>query len=229
MGLYADLWGTVKAAFQIGIGGVKLKNAAANLEVKAADGTTDAAITVSKVNISGDVLDINSDAAGAAADWKYTVQRPAAGMTQAVTLTLPPTDGSPGQVLQTDGSGVLTFEDASSTASSAKFDTTSLAFGSSSPVTMFTLPANAIVHAVQVIIDTPFNGTAPTMSVGVAGTTSKFMGTGDVNLKGTAKDVYTVHPGEPADGSPENLILTYAADGSAAGAARVLVTYSVPA
>jgi hypothetical protein len=150
-------------------------------------------------------------------------------MTASVVYTFPTSDGSPNQVLQTDGSGVLTWADASSTASSIKCDTTSLAFGSSSPVAMFTRPANAIIHWIDVIIDTAFNGTAPTMSVGVAGTTSKYLGTGDVNLKGTAKDVYTVHPGEVTSGSPEDLICTYAADGSAAGAARILVYYSVPA
>src|SRR6185503_5420994 len=95
--------------------------------------SADAEVTMSKLNVSGNIVDLNSDAAGSAADWKYTLQRPASGMSAAVTLTLPPTDGSPGQALVTDGSGVLTFEDAASTASSDKVDTTDLAFGDSSP------------------------------------------------------------------------------------------------
>ena len=34
MGLFADIWGTVKSTFQISIGGVKLKNSSGNLEVR---------------------------------------------------------------------------------------------------------------------------------------------------------------------------------------------------
>ena len=228
MGLFADLLGTVKTTFQIGIGGVKLKNNAVTLEVMAVNGTTPAPITASLVNITGESFVLNSDAAEATADWKITFQRPAAGMTASVTYTFPVDNGSPGQVLQTDGDGVLSWASASSTDACVKVDSTSLAFGASSPVAMFTLPANAVVHKVQVVIDTAFDGTAPTMSVGVAGTTSKYMGTGDVNLKGTAEDVYEVTPGKIAVGTTEALILTYAADGSSAGAARVLVFYSIP-
>jgi hypothetical protein len=115
MGLFSDLFGTLKDTFQLGLGGVKLKNVSVGLVVKAVDGTTDAPVTASKVNISGDVLDINSDAAGAAADWKYTIQRPAAGMTADVALTLPVDDGSANQVLKTDGSGVLSWASAATT------------------------------------------------------------------------------------------------------------------
>ena len=41
-------------------------------------------------------------------------------------------------------------------------DTTSLAFGTSSPVAMYTAPANAVHTLFQVIIDTAFNGTPNT-------------------------------------------------------------------
>jgi len=226
MGLFTDLWGTVKSTFQIEIGGVKLKNNAANLEVKAADGTTPAGITASKVSITGEVLEINSDAAGAAADWLYTIQRPAAGMTAAVTLTLPPTDGSASQVLQTDGNGVMTWETAAVTSYNIKCDTTTIAFNGGSPITMLTLPANSIVHQVEVIVDTPYNGLAPTLSVGVAGTVSKFMGTTENNLKGTAKDRYMTHPGEAA--GADVMIVTLVPSTADTGSARVLVYHSVP-
>jgi hypothetical protein len=229
MGLFADIWGTVKSTFQISIGGVKLKNNAANLEVMAADGTTPAAITVSLLNITGESFVINSDAAEAAADWKYTIQRPAAGMTASVVLTLPTDDGSAGQVLQTDGSGVLTWASAAATTDLVHVNSTSVAFNTGSPVSLFTLPANAVVHNVEVIIDTPFVNGTPTISVGVAGTVSKYLGTTDVNLKGTAKDRYMTHPGEAAVGGTEALIATLVPDTCDAGAVRVLVYYSTPA
>lgn len=227
-GLFSDLWGTTKAYFKIGGStGVRLKNNAGNLEVRNTGDSADAAVTTSKVNVSGDVIDINSDAASAGADWKYTIRRPTSGMTAAVDITLPPNDGSPGQVLQTDGSGILTWASAGSTASSVKIDTTSLAFGTASPVTMFTTGASDVIEMIEVVVDTPFDGT-PTASVGISGTTSKYAGTGDIDLTAAAGTVFTVHPGQVAGGA-EALIITYAAGGASAGAARFLVHYATPA
>jgi len=80
-----------------------------------------------------------------------------------------------------------------------------------------------------VVIDTPFDGTAPTMSIGVAGTASKYMASTQNNLKGTAADVYGSDPGLTAvSGSPEALIATLAPDSSSEGSVRVIVTYSIP-
>jgi len=226
MGLFADLWGTVKSTFQIGLSGVKLKNNSANLEVMAADGTTPAGITASKVSITGEILEVNSDAAGSGADWKYTIQRPASGMTAAVTLTLPTDDGSASQVLQTDGDGVLSWASAGSTASSVKCDTTTIAYNDSSPISLLTLPASSIVHQVEVVLDTPFDGTSPTLAVGVSGTTSKFMGATDNDLKGTAKDRYVTNPGETA--GADVMIATLAPSTASTGSIRVHVFHSVP-
>jgi len=228
MGFFTDLLGTTKSLFQIEKAGVKLKNNDAALEVKAADGTTDAPVTVSKINVSGDVVDINSDATGAGADWKYTLQRPAAGMAAAVVLTLPPDDGTANQVLGTDGNGVLAWVTAGATSQLMAVDGTVLNFDTASPVTMFTLPINAVVEFVRVIIDTAFNGTAPTLSIGITGTVSKYMATTQVDLKGTAKDIYVVNPGEAALGTTEAIIATYVADASTAGAARIEVGYVIP-
>jgi len=227
-GIFESLLGTMASYFKIGgTSGVRLKNSSGNLLVRNTGDSADAEITASKVSISGEILDINSDAAGSGDDWKYTLQRPTSGMTAAVTLTLPVDDGSPNQVLQTDGSGNTSWATASSTAACTTRDTTSLAFGSSSPVSMFTLPANAVIEKVTTIVDTAFNGTAPTMSVGVSGTASKYVGSSDVDLK--TAGAYVVYNTNTANGSTEALIITYSADSSSAGAGRVIVDYSVPA
>lgn len=227
MGIFADLLGTLRATFKIGgTAGVVLKNSAGNLLVRNTGDSADAAVTTSKLNMSGDALDINSDAAAAGADWKYTLQRPASGMTAAVVLTLPPDDGSPSQVLQTDGSGNLSWVSAGSNANAEKVDTTSLAFGTGSPASMFSTTATDIITKVQVVIDTPFNGT-PSLSVGVTGTTSKYLSSTDVDLTAAAGTVFEVHPGLPA-GGVEALIATYTAGGASAGAARILVTRVTP-
>lgn len=233
MGLFADLIGTTKAFFQIEIGGVKLGNSGGNLTVKTNAGV-DSAITVSKLNVSGDSIDINSDAAGSTTDWKYTIQRPASGMSAAVTLTLPADDGSPNQVLVTDGNGVLSWVNASSTTPLLTCDTTTLNWNSAAEVSMFNLPVGAVVDRVKVIIDTPFDGTTPaTMSVGTTGAgAAKYMASTQVNLAGTAKDVYETNPGETAvGGSPEALVITFAAASGgvpSAGIARVMVFYVIP-
>lgn len=227
MGIFQDLLGTLRATFKIGgTTGVVLKNSSGNLLVRNTGDSADAAVTTSKLNMSGDALDINSDAAAAGADWKYTLQRPASGMTAAVVLTLPPDDGSPSQVLQTDGSGNLTWVSAGSTANAEKMDTTNLAFGTASPLSLFSTAAADILSKVQVVVDTPFNGT-PSLSVGVTGTTSKYLSTTDVDLTAAAGTVFEVHPGLPAAGV-EALIATYTAGGASAGAARILVTRVSP-
>lgn len=227
MGIWKDLIGTTGSFFKLGLSGVRLKNSSGNLVVRNAGDSADANITAAKVSVSGEVLEINSDAAGSGADWLYRLLRPTSGMTAAVDLTLPPDDGSPGQVLATDGSGVMTWVSAGSTASADKCDTTSLAFNSSATVAMFTDGAADIITRIQVCVDTAFDGTAPAVSIGVSGTVSKYMASTQVDL--TTVGVYEVNPGLTAQGA-EALIATFAAGGGASvGAARILVFYNTPA
>jgi hypothetical protein len=147
-------------------------------------------------------------------------------MTAAVVLTLPPDNGTPDQVLKTDGDGNTSWVSAGSTASSIKADTTSLAFGTASPLALFSTGAADIIHEVEVIIDTPFDGT-PSLSIGVAGTASKYMAATEVDLTAAAETRFLVRPNKPAQGI-EALIATYAAGGAAAGAARIIVRTSTP-
>jgi hypothetical protein len=225
--MWSDLFGTVNSYFKIGLTGVRLKNSSGNLLVRNSGDSADAEITASKVKVSGEILEINSDAAGAGADWKVTVQRPTSGMAAALTLTLPVDDGTPNQVLATDGSGVLSWASAASTSSSEKVDTTTLAFNTTSPLTLFTTGAADVINMVEIVIDTAFDGT-PTVSIGISGTTSKYMGATDVDLNAVAGTVFRVHPGKTAQGA-EALIATYAAGGATAGSARIQVYYDTPA
>lgn len=224
--IFSDLLGTTKSYFKLGLAGVRLTNNSGNLDVKNAAGNADAAITASAVNVSGNTLTLNSDAAESAADWKITLNRPASGMTANIALTLPVDDGTSGQVLGTDGSGVLSWVSAASTSLCDKVDTTTLAFGSAATVALFSTGAADVINKLQVVVDTPFNGTAPTVSIGIAGTVSKYNAVTDVDLK--TAGVYEIHPGLPAAGI-EALIATYAADTSSAGSARLLVFFASPA
>jgi len=228
MGIYSDLMGTLRSVFKIGgTAGVALKNSSGALVVRNSADSADAPVTASKVSVSGDAMDINSDATGVGADWKYTIQRPTSGMSSAVVLTLPIDDGTANQVLQTDGLGVLSWASAASTSSSDKIDTTSLAFGSGATVALFSTGAGDVITKINVIIDTAFNG-APSLSLGVAGTVSKYMSATDIDLTASAQTVFTVHPGLVAQGI-EALIGSYSAGGASAGAARILVYFATPA
>lgn len=227
-GFWADMFGTLKSTFGIGgTTGVKLKNSSGNLLVRNAADSADTQITTSQVNNSGDSIVINSDATATGADYKITLSRPTSGMTANYTLTLPVDDGTPAQVLSTDGSGVLSWTSAGgSTASSIKVDTTTLAFGSTSPVSMFTTGAADIIPEVEIIIDTAFNGT-PTASVGISGNTSKYTSASALDLTAAAGTSFKFYPNLDAQGA-ESLIITYSAGGASAGSARVLTRFVTP-
>lgn len=231
MSWVSDLIATSAAYFKIGLAGVRLKNSSANLLVRNTDDSADAEVTTSKLKNSGDTLEINSDAADTGTDRKLILSKNPSASAE-LTVQFPPAKGTDNHVLRQKAStspGVLELElvAAGSTESCDTVDTTSLAFGSSSPITMFTLPANAVVTKVEIIVDTAFNGTAPSVSIGVSGTTSKYFPATAVDLKTTGG--YEYHPGLVADGTTNAIIATYSADSSSAGAARMLVYYSVPA
>lgn len=225
MGVWQDLLGTTKSFFRIGLTGVRLKNNSGNLDVRNAADSAYAQVATSKLVNTGTSLDIGTTNV-------LTLQQNAS-QSGALTITPPAAKGTDGYVLaQKAGtaSGVLELEliSAGSTASAIKVDTTTLAFNSAASVSMFTLPASAVIHQVRCIIDTAFDGT-PTATVGISGTTSKYMGATDNDLKGTAKDMYVTNPGEAPSGSTEALIITYSAGSATAGSARFEVYYSNPA
>jgi len=99
--------------------------------------------------------------------------------------------------------------------------------GASSPVAMFTLPANAAVMRVNVIVDTAFDGT-PTLEIGITGTLGKYMATTENDLTSGNGDRWVSTPNSIPSGSTESLIATYVAGGATVGAARMLVEYSIP-
>lgn len=211
MSSWQKLIGTQTGTFILGLLGVRLKNNAGSLQVRNNGDTAFADVELAKLKIN----DVDT----------VTIQA-SPSQTGPYTLTLPVDDGSPSQVLSTDGSGVLSWVSAASTDACWKVDSTSFVFGSTSPVTMFTLPANAVIDKVTVIVDTAFDGT-PTMSVGVnGGSASKYVSSGDVNL--LVADRYDIPNQSVPVGTTEALEITYSAGGATAGAGRVLVTYAIP-
>lgn len=231
MAVYKNLAGTTETKFKLGIGGPQIKNNSGAIEARDTADAAYAAVAASLFKTYGNDFELNAGAAGSGADWKMTFRRPSTGQTEALTIVYPAASPSPAQALVVDTftGGVITLKWQTMAAGTDKVvvDTTSLDFGSASPVTMFTLPANAVVLGVRVIVDTAFNGT-PTLSIGITGTLAKYFPSTAIDLKAAATTVFEYEAGLPASGSSENLIATYSAGSASAGAARILVSYVIP-
>lgn len=229
MSIFMDLKGTSKDTFQIQKGGPKLKNESGKVAIKNPADSAYVDLLALILRATGDSIVINEDAALSGADWKATIARPTSGMTANTTFTLPPNGGTAGYFLQTDGAGNTSWQAVSSPSVTEKVtvDSTSFAFGASSPISLFTLPANAVVHKVEIVVDTAFDG-APTLEIGISGNTSKYMTTAQNDLTSGAGDQWEANPSNIPVGTTEALIGTYVAGGATVGAGRILVHYSIP-
>lgn len=159
---------------------------------------------------------------------KTTITLPT-GAADDLLMQLPITDGNPGDVLSTDGSGQLAWSAAggSSTLTTYDYD---LGFGTGSPLNLVNMVANTRIARVIVDVTTAFTKTPdtinPTLSIGVdGGTADKYVLTADVDLTNVGTYVIDVEMIEAAGGQMQ---ATYSADGATAGAAKIIVWSSVP-
>lgn len=211
MRIISDLVGTLQSTFRLGT--ARLKVASSILTARNSADNADYPFAASAIDHN-------------ASDGKKVRLQAQSGMSADVTLNLPLADGSTGQALITNGSGTLSFTDIATAQNTVKEQEEEILYSASSPVTMFTPPASARIGRIKIEVETAFNGTAPTMSVGVAGGTSRYMGTTDNDLK--TAGIYEVDAAYEEDASPEAIIVTFNADSSSAGAARVTVQYAIP-
>jgi hypothetical protein len=164
-------------------------------------------------------IDLNADAAASGADWKYTIRRPSTGMSAAQILTLPPTAGQDSQALIGDGAGALQY-------ASVELDQLfTLAFGSAASNNWFTLPANGVLMALEFLLIASWNGTSPTVAVGISGNSTKYLSTSDVNLK-ASPDLFLFRHSNAAPGSSESIIVAYTQSSASTGSARILARYT---
>jgi hypothetical protein len=213
--VWQKLAGTQTGSFILGLLGVKLKNSSGDLQVRNNADTEFASVEVKNLELHNNT---------ATESVTITTRNDLAA---SYTLTLPADDGGPGQVLETDGAGNLSWVSAGDTSLAWKVFESEIDFGDTGPVTLFTLPATAVIDKVSVIVDTAFNGT-PSLSVGVdGGNASKYFGSGDALL--TALGRYDVYSTEPAPGAAEDLEVAYTQGGATQGKVRVLITYAIPA
>lgn len=208
MRILSDLVGTLQSTFRLGA--ARIKVAAGALVARNAADTADYPVAASAIQ-------------HLASDGKKVVFQAKTGMSADLTLNLPTADGSSGQAIVTDANGNLAFATVATGADAVKEVEKTVAYNSSSPVTVVTPPAYGRIVIVKVDVETAFNGTAPTMSVGVAGATSRYMGTTDIDLK--TAGIYEVDAAYEEDDTPDAIIITFNADSSSQGSARVTVQY----
>lgn len=226
---FTDLKGTTNSYFQIQKNGPRLKNNSGEIQARNAADSLFADLYGKILKAAADSLILNNDAASAGADWKYTVARPAAGMTGALTITFPPNYGTSGQVLTTDGSGNLTWTTLTVTGVMMVQSVTL-------PYTMFTggtanwfmLPANGCIDQAKFIVDTEFLGgtAAPFASIGNLGFLGKYAPS--TLMKGiSAGETYDPTINNVPLGVPEQI--TYSAGSSGfgltQGSVRLVVEY----
>lgn len=212
MSIIADLLGTFSAYFRVGKSGFRLSNSSGTCNVENAGGTAKAPLGAHTVNLHG-----------ANATYKVTVTAPS-GLGGDVDLVLPDSDGSPGQVMVTDGSGNLSFTDGISNGELCQEE--SFTQASSSPVTIFTPPDNAVITRVQIEVSVAAAGGTPTVSVGISGDEDRDMDEDHSDVLTAA--IYEVSPMTAIGESAAAIILTIVADGQTF-TGKVRVWYVVPA
>lgn len=231
-GRFLDLLGTSFSKLALGIFGPQLKNESDDVAARNNADSGYAAVRAALVKVYGDDILLNAGAAGSGDDYKLTLSRPSTGMTHDLQIVVPSGDPAPGQALTvasfTSNVVVLAYTTIAGGDDKIVVDTTTVAYGDSSPITAFTKPANAIVDEVEVIIDTPYDDPTASLSVGITGTTSKYMPTTALDLTADAKTSFCYKANEQAVGTTEGIIVTLSAGSSTAGSARVLIRYSIP-
>lgn len=101
-------------------------------------------------------------------------------------------------------------------------DETQITHTSSATISMFTLPNEMFVDRTVIIVDEAFNGTTPTLTIGIVGSTSKYLASTDVDLKTTGR--YEVQLSNTPS-SEEDVIAIFSASGSTTGEARLQLHY----
>jgi hypothetical protein len=138
------------------------------------------------------------------------------------TLTID--GGNDGEVLSTDGAGVLTWIPIPSTADALKTVLVEFQYNTSS-ASSAAIPAGSIIDEVRVIVDSAFDGSA-VVAVGNNATVDAYVATTDTLLSLT--DRFEFSQSAAALGAADNIVVTVTGGGATAGSGRVIVSYSTP-
>lgn len=134
------------------------------------------------------------------------------------------TGGSDGEVLTTNGSGVLSWTAIPSTADALKTVIVDFQYNLSSG-SSWTIPAGSIINEVIVIVDSAFNGTA-TVKVGNMADPAAYVTDSDTLLSLT--DRFEFGQSAAALSADDSIVVTVTGGGATTGTGRVIVSYSTP-
>ena len=217
--------GTTRASFNIGgplSTAIQLKLSAGALVVDNYNGSSNVGITSSTQSLSATS---NQVVLGTGNTYQITLN--SGTPTASWTATLPPTAGTSGYVLQTDGTGVLTWVAPATSAPALKNFVATVSYTSSFPVTIDTLPANAQVDHITTYNSTAWTSTSDTISVGITGNTSQWAAATDIPLSVQAR--FDVASFVPANSSAESVIVSGPSSPvSTAGTTVIEVWYFTP-
>lgn len=186
---------TMQSIFRIGSINIKDSSGVVQLRNAADDAYADTAVNKLRVQATN-------------ATNAVVLTSPAA-LGSSVTFTLPGSDGSTGQFLRTNGSGVLSFADGG--ASAVMIQSEAFTEATSSPLSIFTPPANATIMTVYlVILDAAGSASGVSLNLGVSGDTDAYMQNDEIDV--TVEATYIVHPLVNVGGTPDPVILTIVPD-----------------
>lgn len=209
MGGLWDLLGTTFNTWRVGLAGFLLKNSTGTAQIRN---------LADSEHADFEALTVAVKETGAAHVFKLL----AGTMAGNLNLTLPTNDGSPGYVLGTDGAGVSSWVAPSS--NGLLCDETDYTQASSSPITCFTPPANAVIVKIENDVESAAGGGNPTLAVGVSGTPARYMSTSQNSQKEALQ--YVTNPAHEEDGTPDAIIITLVPD-SQTFSGRVRIYYTV--
>lgn len=204
----SDLAGTLRTAFRIGVN--KLENVSGILTSRTNAGA-DAPIAASQAQLKG-------------TSFKTSLAAAASGQVADITFKLPAADGAANQAIVTDAAGNLSFATVATGANAMKAEDQLIAFNQGATTNIVSLPAGATIEMVRTEVETAFDGT-PSLSVGITGNTSKYMGASDTDM--ATLGTYEVAPMIEEAGAVTPIV-TYAAGGATVGSARVTVEWVLP-
>lgn len=153
---------------------------------------------------------------------KTTISQPI--LVTDLNLRLPTNEGNPGDTLKTDGNGDTYWYGGGDAADLTAYQY-SINHASASPINLVNAPNNFRVKDICFDVITPFDGAVPSVSTGISGDVAKFTENADVDLKNVGKYAIDV---ETDVAVAAQMIATFNASGSVAGAMTVTVSGSVP-
>jgi hypothetical protein len=167
--------------------------------------------------VAADSLQIDGET-----DTDTLVVQNGADLGDVATLTID--GGNAGEVLSTDGSGVLSWIPFPSTADALKTVLVPFQYSTASAMSV-PIPVGSIIDEVRVIVDAAFDGAA-VVAVGNNATVDAYAATTDTLLSLTDRFDFPQSAG--ALGAADNIVVTVTGGGATMGSGRVIVSYSTP-